>query len=218
VSRKRLRQQAAETIAIKRHSKWLKQRCHDNYDADYWNLYDGTSWRIQQGTKEEIGLMVTARLGALLLTDSKAADGKEPLCPMCGREGETSQHMILRCSGTDAERKEMMAGLRSILSRGQRKEFKRAGPHVKKMTLLGRQMEERLTKTQQKQINRIMKTFLLEVNALRQRDHGLPSMTKAALPQGIEVTMKMSQDWEEEVARDQKKTRDDQPPTRGQGS
>jgi hypothetical protein len=70
----------------------LRQRCHNNYDADYWNLYDGTSWRIQQGTKEEIGLMVTARLGALLLTDSKAADGKEPLCPMRRRRRDISAH------------------------------------------------------------------------------------------------------------------------------
>jgi hypothetical protein len=92
----------------------------------------------------------------------------------------------------------MMAGLRSTLSREQRREFRKAGPHIKEMLLLGKQMEKELTRSQQRKINLIVKRFLLKANAFRQKEHELPSMTKAALPQGIEVTMKMSQDWEKE--------------------
>jgi hypothetical protein len=47
----------------------------------YMELYDGTTWRLTNGEREEVGLMTTARLGALMTNAGRPADG-ELLDPM----------------------------------------------------------------------------------------------------------------------------------------
>ena len=143
--RKQIRKETAKAISTARLKKWLQTRAIDDYEADYWQLYDGTNWRATEGTKEEIGLMITARLGGLLLTDSKAAAGWKgnPTCTMCGKEGETAQHMLLRCDATREARGEMLTAVEHTLTAGQMMIFQAAEEHNKKLYCL----ENRWTNT-----------------------------------------------------------------------
>jgi hypothetical protein len=198
--RKGTRKEAATRISQARHSKWLKERSETDYDGDYWSLYDGTNWRITNGNKEEVGLMVTARLGALILTDSRAAAawGGDPTCVLCRSGNEDAKHMMLECTATSKFREELIQALHQILTHEQLDEYYKATQHEQRMTLLGKQMEAELSMAQQKALDTATKSYLLNVNRMRQEVFDMPSMTAAALPTSLEMTMRMSEQLEQE--------------------
>ena len=75
---------------------WIEQNSREN--GDYATLADHTlgdpAWHMDNGTKDQVGLMITARAGACLLRGNKTRDRKtqveETLCPHCNqREPET---------------------------------------------------------------------------------------------------------------------------------
>ena len=83
--------------------------------------------------------------------------------------------------------------------------FTAAGPHDKKLFLLGKQMKAHLSLDQQKDIDRATKTFLNEVNEVRQKRYNMPSMMSTALPTPIEMTMKLSEEWEREEEKERRR-------------
>ena len=75
-------------------------------NGDYKELCDhdlGTpAWHTTQGTKLQIGLMITARAGACKLRGNKTRDSKatrqDTLCNLCGREEpEDETHLLVDC-------------------------------------------------------------------------------------------------------------------------
>jgi hypothetical protein len=207
--RKRKRKRAARKISTARLEKWLTNSSDRDYEADYWQLYDGTSWRTEKGTKEEVGLMTTARLGALMLTGGRTGDSGcgNPICVMCGQEEETMNHMMLRCRRTTTHRQELEQARAQILNEDQQREYNEASQHEKRLITLGKQTEHQQTKSQQRRMDKAAKTFLRQVNEIRMAEYQMTTMTAATLPTRIEMTMKLAGEWEKEQEEENRRRR-----------
>jgi hypothetical protein len=76
---------AAETIALTGLITMAMEKSRTNGDTPYMELYDGTTWRLTNGTRKQVGLMTAARLGELMTDAGRAADGEKlnPTCRCC---------------------------------------------------------------------------------------------------------------------------------------
>ena len=90
-------EQAAKRITDARLESELQRRTEQDGDTPYKELYDGTTWRITNGSKREVGLMTTARLGALMTNAGRSADGAQldPTCIRCHNEPDTVGHVLV---------------------------------------------------------------------------------------------------------------------------
>jgi hypothetical protein len=83
----------AEIIAITRPIETAHKGSDVDGDTPYMELYDGTTWRLTNGERDEVGLMTSARLGALMTNAGRPADGEllDPTCPCCGHGHERAE-------------------------------------------------------------------------------------------------------------------------------
>ena len=106
---KRVTKMAAKRIMDSRLKTELAQRGDKDGDTPYSELYDGTTWRITNGTKREVGLMTSARLGALMTNAGRTADGEDidPTCTCCYEDQDTARHMLLQCRALESPRNQL---------------------------------------------------------------------------------------------------------------
>jgi hypothetical protein len=174
---------AAEIIAITRLIETAQKRSDVDGDTPYMELYDGTTWRLTNGERDEVGLMTSARLGALMTNAGRPADGEliDPACPCCGHGHDTARHMMLECAAMNKPRSSMETELKWILEGEQQLEYKRMNKQDKYMTLLGKQMENEMTMEQQIPLDSAIKKMLKEMDALKNQP------LRAATPDGKDL-------------------------------
>jgi hypothetical protein len=170
---------AAEIIAITRLIETAQERSDVDGDTPYMELYDGTTWRLTNGERDEVGLITSARLGALMTNAGRPADGEllDPACTCCGHGYDTARHMMLECAAMNKPRCSMGTELKWILEGEQQLEYKRMNKQDKYMTLLGKQMENEMTMEQQISLDSAIKTMLKEMDALRANLYELQPLT-----------------------------------------
>ena len=190
---------AAEIIAITRLIESAQERSDVDGDTPYMELYDGTTWRLTNGERDEVGLMTTARLGALMTNAGRPADGEllDPVCPCCGHGHDTARHMMLECAAMNKPRSSMETELKWILESEQQLEYKRMSKQDKYMTLLGKQMENEMTMEQQIPLDSATKKMLKEMDALRTNLYGLQPLTGRTYNRPPEQTAQMLQQWQQ---------------------
>ena len=167
-------------------------------DTPYMELYDGTTWRLTNGERDEVGLMTTARLGALMTNAGRTADGEllDPTCPCCGRSYDTARHMMLDCAATTKPRNAMETDLAWILEDKQRLEYRNMAKQDKYMTLLGKQMENELTLEQQMRMDSSVKRMLKAANTLRTTDFDQQPLTGKLYTRPPEHTAQLLHQWQ----------------------
>jgi hypothetical protein len=175
-SKKPIRE-AAKIIMENRLKYEMEQRSEIDGDTPYRELFDGTTWRITNGDKREVGLGSTARLGALMTTGGRAADGNhlDPTCTCCRKGRDTARHVILKCKA----------------------EFENMTEQQQYMTLLGKQMQHRLDMDQQRQLDTTMKRTLVKMDDIRQNRYGLPPMNGVTHNRPPEQSIQMAELWRE---------------------
>jgi hypothetical protein len=169
-------------------------------------LYDGTTWRLTNGTRKQIGLMTAARLGALMTDAGRTADGEtlNPTCRCCKKGHDTARHMMLECKMLHRPRTTMQQMVRNIWNKEQRKEYEEQTTQEKYMTLLGKQMDCRATEEQQKQLDSAVKHMLSDMDTIRMEQYQLQSLVGKTYnrppeetAQMAELWQKMEQEWEQ---------------------
>ena len=164
-------EEAAERISFQRLRKAIARRSQSNPDTPYDELWDGTTWRLSNGSRKQIGLMTSARTDALIMNDSKimSGAGAPSECRCCGSCFDNFQHAVLKCKheAMVSIRTTLKKNLKDTFNKNQAEEFRKQGDHDKKMTLLGKQMENKLGRTQQKRIDLAVKVALEKIDTFR---------------------------------------------------
>ena len=203
-------QTAAESVAKKRMDEWIQARHFEDEDTPYHELYDPIPWRIRNGTRNQVGLMTTFRLGSAMTNANRTADGENPSCP-CGLD-DTPQHVILKCVLLRAERTKLEKRIREIWSPAQWISFEEATNHDKKMHLLGKRMSPRQTDEQRVDLDMAVKIFLEEADETRVHRYGLAPMCGSYFTRPAEATMEQAARWHGMQAEDNQLLRQGCPP------
>jgi hypothetical protein len=190
---------AAKTITEKRLHHELQQRSEIDGDTPYAELHDGTIWRITNGDKREVGLMTTARLGALMTNAGRSADGAQidPLCTCCRKEHDTARHVLLQCPSMEAPRNRMWELLMEIWDDDQQEEFAAMTEQQQYMTLLGKKMSYRASLNQEVQLDSAIKTTLVRMDDIRQNTYGQQPMNGRIHNRPPEQSIMMAEQWRE---------------------
>jgi hypothetical protein len=190
---------AAETIALTRLLTLAKDKSDANGDTPYMELYDGTTWRLTNGTRKQIGLMTAARLGALMTDAGKTADGEklDPTCRCCKKGHDTARHMMLECKMLHRPRTTMQQIVKKIWNKEQRRNYEGQTTQERYMTLLGKQMDYRATEEQQKQLDSAVKHMLSDMNTIRMEQYQLQSLVGKTYNRPPEETAQMAELWQD---------------------
>ena len=188
---------AAETIGLTRLIEQIDIRTKMNGETPYDVLYDGTTWRITNGTRKEVGLMTSARLGALLTNAGRASDREEidPWCACCRDGTDTAKHMLIQCEAMDAPRSQLWQMTENIWTTTQREEFENSSHHEKYMKLLGKQFTATLSMKQQKLLDRAVKHTLVNMDDLRRRVYGMQPLAGTKYTKPPQRTAQLLEQW-----------------------
>jgi hypothetical protein len=190
---------AAKKIMEDRLKYEMERRSEIDGDTPYSELYDGTTWRITNGNKREVGLTTTARLGALMTNGGRSADGNhlDPTCTCCRKGHDTARHVILKCKPLEAPRNEIWEMITDDWTEEQQDEFENMTEQQQYMTLLGKQMQHRLDIDQQRRLDTTMKHTLVKMDDIRQSKYNLPPMNGVTHNRPPEQSIQMAQLWRE---------------------
>jgi hypothetical protein len=203
---KRVRQRMSKAIALAakkimktRLQAEMERRSVIDGDTPYGELHDGTSWRITNGNKREVGLMTTARLGALMTNAGRSADGAQldPTCICCHENPDTARHVLLRCPALENPRDELWEQVLDIWDEQQQDEFAEMTDQQQYMTLLGKQMENETDIDQQRQLDKAVKSMLVKMDDIRQCTHELQPMNGRRHNRPPEQSTQMTEQWRE---------------------
>jgi hypothetical protein len=193
-------ERAAEKISFSRLKQAVRERSERRPDSPFYNLWDGTQWRLTNGSRRQVGLMTTARLGSLVMNDSKIMRqaGADPSCPCCGRGHDNLQHALLSCSNQQMQdtRATVEHSLSLVLSPGQLDELSSYGQHDKKLFLLGHQMRLTLSSDQQLSLDLVVKTALESIDDFRTLKLGLNPMCGRTYTRPPEHSMQQAALWD----------------------
>jgi hypothetical protein len=192
-------QQAAKKIMEDRLKYEMERRSEIDGDTPYRELFDGTTWRITNGDKREVGLGSTARLGALMTTGGRAADGNhlDPTCACCRKGRDTARHVILKCKALKTPRNGIWEMITDDWTEEQQDEFESMTEQQQYMTLLGKQMKHRLDMDQQRHLDTTMKRTLVQMDDIRQNRYDLPPMNGTTHNRPPEQSIQMAELWRE---------------------
>ena len=96
--------EAVKSLMQRKMDSWI--RTNSDKNGDYAELCDhahsSPAWHIGNGTKLQVGLMITARAGACILRGNKTTDKRQSLadtlCLWCDRMApETETHLLITC-------------------------------------------------------------------------------------------------------------------------
>jgi hypothetical protein len=185
-------------MATRLHTEMERRSLIDG-DTPYGELHDGTTWRVTNGNKREVGLMTTARLGALMTNAGRSADGTQvdPICVCCQEEPDTARHVLLQCQALETPRDELWEQVLDIWDEHQQNEFADMTDQQQYMTLLGKQMENETDLEQQRQLDKAVKETLVKMDDVRQDTHGLQPMNGRTHNRPPEQSTRMTEQWRE---------------------
>jgi len=191
---------ASTRISEDRLRREIGKRSEANPDMPYDQLWDGTSWRMSNGSRRQVGLMTTARLGALVMNDSKVMNdaGAVQECPYCGSGYDNIQHALLQCEhGTmRGIGKSLEADLQDILNQEQKSELSNLDNHDKKMMLLGKQMTNQLNLKQRVELDSAVKHCLETIDDHRIADLQMNPMCGRTYTRPPEESMQQAALWD----------------------
>jgi hypothetical protein len=191
---------AAERINESRLLHELELRSKKDGDTPYNELYDGTTWRLTNGDKRKIGLMTTARAGALMTNAGRAADGDklDPTCICCQKEHDTARHVLLECEALTPPRNELWELAMDIWDEAQQDEFAGKTDQQQYMTLLGKQMKNTLDLDQQMELDLAVKLTLTRMDDIRQKTYNLQPLNGRINNQPPERSIQLTEQWRQE--------------------
>ena len=162
---------------------------NSSMNGDYAELCDHPheepAWHTSNGTKLQIGLMITARAGACILRGNKTGNARQSmantLCSLCDlMEPETEGHLLLHCTRYETWRRPLMRDLNTTWTTHQQTLFHIASDKQKKLYLLGAKMGYNDTNMRSRlQRDLLVKTYLQAVNEYRVQDLELPDLRDA---------------------------------------
>jgi hypothetical protein len=165
--------EAATTISNQRAMKWLAEQGRRN--GQYHRLWEGKqAMHLNQGTRKQIGLMISARLGALLLKGNKTGERIEEEgernCSCCeGGQTEDETHLIIECQCPEIriQRKILLQALEDKWSEQQKTTYQEASNQNKCLYILG--MKITPTDSEEERMNRdqAAKHYLEAVDDIR---------------------------------------------------
>jgi hypothetical protein len=203
-------EKAATTISNRRMESAIRKRSANNPDTPYEELWDGSYWRLTNGTRRQVGLMVSARLDALVLNDSGPMQNRDSIrsCACCGSGYDNLQHLLLSCRHERIKdlRDELDRALVETLNNVQKKEVQEMSKHQRKMLLLGKQLRHELSRTQQKRIDSAMKKFLQDLDDYRTNDLDLNPMCGRTYTRPPEESMQQAAQWDRMWREDMRRT------------
>ena len=183
---------------------WI--RTNSDKNGDYAELCDhahsSPAWHIGNGTKLQVGLMITARAGACILRGNKTTNKRlslaDTLCLKCDRMApETETHLLITCPYYNTWREPLLTKLHSVWSPQQRFAFRTADADQKRLFLLGARMDYGDDNMQlRRQRDLLVKDFLQSVNV--HRTQGLPDLRDAYNTQ-TDFIIEEAISWEEEL-------------------
>ena len=185
--------------------EWCEEKTEDNGQYHCLCPEQGTpAEHISNGTKKQVALMATTRMGGCILRGNKTApegwDSDRKECTLCDQKTwENETHLLLECNCYNTERREMLATFNDNLTEVERKVFDRADKNLKRLILLGMKMHNGDTDKERRTArDSAVKRYLQAVNDLRKETHGLADLCgKAMAP--VEGTLAETQMWEEEA-------------------
>ena len=168
-------------------------------DTPYTELYDGSTWRITNGNKRKVGLMTSARLGALMTNAGRTADGEklDPTCTCCKNNHDTARHVLLGCKAMEIPRNRMWRQVMEIWDNDQQEEFANMSEQQQYMTLLGKQMEREMDIQQQTQLDTAVKKALVRMDNIRMVEFGLQPMNGRTHNRPPEQSIQLTEQWRE---------------------
>jgi hypothetical protein len=210
--RKRQIAKTAKDIADERLIKAVKVLGYEDQDTGYDKLWDGQAWRLHQGSKKEIALMATARLGKLLIgyRSKTRVQNEQVTCAVC-RSGhrESIFHVLESCKTYEDQRARMWMELGRTWSEELKSHFDALQPLDRVRALLGAQMDHVHADMEVKRAtDRAVKSYLAAIDELRMKEFGLSSMVEPAQKNPIEVTMRLAHEWT--LLREEEKNREQQ--------
>ena len=119
--------------------QWIEENSQEN--GNYATLADHElgepAWYTENGTKDQIGLMITARAGACILKGNKTRASKatyqDTLCPHCDlAEPETETHLLVTCPCYSRQRLKLLQALHTSWSQSQRRIYLGACVKIKR--------------------------------------------------------------------------------------
>ena len=199
---------ASRRISFRRLQRTIEERSAVNPDVPYNQLWDGSTWRLTNGSRRQVGLMVSARLDSLVMNDSKTmqAMGAPSECACCGSGFDNIQHCLLECNhpAMTTVRDRLRLSLESLLNFGQLAEIGGFGLHYKKMTLLGRQLSNHLDHKQQVALDKAVKDALQDIDDFRTDQLGMNPMCGRTYTRPPEESLQQAalwdRMWKEDVA------------------
>ena len=198
---------AANSISRSRLLSAISVRSSSNPDQPYSDLWDGTTWRLNNGSRRQVGLMTTARLDALVMNDSKAmaGTGAPSHCPCCGIGYDNIQHALLSCKHPCllSIRDHLETNLLRILSVGQQQELSQLNYHESKMFLLGKQLALALSTPQQIDLDLGVKKVLEDIDDFRTDTFHLNPMCGRTYTRPPEASLQQAALWDRMWREDQ---------------
>jgi hypothetical protein len=191
---------AATTISQRRMEAAIKTRSRNNPDTPYDELWDGTTWRLTNGSRRQVGLMTSARMDALVLNDCgpmrKLNTPNE--CACCGSGYDNLQHLLLSCEHEQMKqfREALESSIEEILSEQQMDELQLMDDHDVKMLLLGKQPRHALNRGQQQRLDLAMKRFLQNTDDFRTKSLDLNPMCGRIYTRPPEESMQQAAQWD----------------------
>ncbi len=188
----------AQEIAEHRMDEVIRAFGEEDPETGYDLLHDKHRWRTRTGSKREVGLMTSARLGGLAIG---AKDTSRPAntCQMC-QQGvdETRSHVLLACEAYSDVRREALGRLKAELPEGLWKLFANdLSPRQQELFLLGKKTEHPLDDLESlKARDRTVKSLLLAIDD-RRIELGGSSMLSRVQTTPTEITMRLAQEWDE---------------------
>ena len=121
----------------------------------------------------------------------------DPKCPYCGDGYDNIQHALLTCKHEQPTsiRDTLENSLESIMNPNQLKELRTYGNHDKKMCLLGKQMQVRLSIQQQRDLDTAVKQALQTMDDHRTQFLNLNPMCGHSYTRPTEETMQQAALW-----------------------
>jgi hypothetical protein len=191
---------AAETISWTRLSTAIHERSKSHRDMPYEELWDGTKWRLSNGSRRQVGLMTTARLDGLVMNDTKSvqAGGSPRECPCCGSGFDNLQHALLSCEhpAMGQLQSELNNQLHDLLDQEQQQDLQALGPHETKMFLLGKKLKSPLSRGRQKELDYAMKQFLEQMDDYRTDSLGMNPMCGRTYTRPPEDSLQQAAQWD----------------------
>jgi hypothetical protein len=185
--------------------EWCYEKASENGDYDRLCPPVGhEAEHISNGTKKQVGLMITARAGACICRGNKTADAKTTLlertCSLCNAGVvEDEAHILLECQRYEVQRIQMIRTVRQNWSAGHWQLFSEADRRHQKLYLLGLTLPSPgVQKPERLRVDLAVKVFLEQVNELRKESFGLADFCgKAAIP--TEGSIDEAYQWSEEA-------------------